>query len=88
MGFGNLEMTVVYLENTKLAMTVVYLENTKKEAKGKQLSLTRQKKQNRMNRAPLKLNSDLLINFVKANKGYWRQGCFLNLERCLFVLKI
>jgi len=76
MGFGN------------LAITVVYLENTKKEVKGKQLSLTRQKKQNRMNRAPLKLNSDLLINFVKANKGYWRQGCFLNLERCLFVLKI
>ena len=69
-------------------MTVVYLENTKKEAEGKQLSLTRQKKQNRINRAPLKLNSDLLINFVKANKGYWRQVCFLNLERCLFVLKI
>ena len=71
-----------------LAMTVAYLENTKKEAKGKQLSLTRQKKQNRMNRALLKLNSDLLTNFVKANKGYWRQGCFLNLERCSFVLKI
>ena len=69
-------------------MLGVYLENTKKEAKGKQLSLTRQKKQNRMNRAPLKLNPHLLINFVKANKGYWRQGCFLNLERCLFVLKI
>ena len=69
-------------------MTGVYLENTKKEVKGKQLSLTRQKKQNRMNRAPRKLNSDLLINFFKANKGYWRQGCFLNLERCLFVLKI
>ena len=76
MGFGN------------LAMTGVYLENTKKEAGGKQLSLTRQKKQNRMTRAPLKLNLYLLINFVKANKGYWRQGCFLNLERCLFVLKI
>ena len=45
MGFGNLVMTVVYLENTKLAMTVVYLENTKKEAEGKQLSLTRHKKQ-------------------------------------------
>jgi G:T-mismatch repair DNA endonuclease (very short patch repair protein) len=73
MGFGN------------LAMTVVYFENTKKEAKGKQLSLTRQKKQNRMNRAPLKLKPDLLINFVKANKAYWRQGCFLNLEdACLF----
>ena len=41
MGFGNLAMTVVYLENTKLAMTVVYLENTKKEDEGKQLSLTR-----------------------------------------------
>ena len=76
MGFGN------------LAITVVYLENTKKEVKGKQLSLTRQEKQNRINRAPLKLNSDLLINFFKANKGYWRQGCFLNLEQCLFVLKI
>jgi len=76
MGFGN------------PAMTGVYLENTKKEVKGKQLSLTRQEKQNRINRAPLKLNSDLLINFVKANKGYWRQGCFLNLERCLFVLQI
>ena len=73
MGFGN------------LAMLGVYLENNKKEAKGKQLSLTRQKKQNRMNRAPLKLNPDLLINFVKANKGYWRRGCFLNLEdACLF----
>jgi hypothetical protein len=60
MGFGN------------LAITVVYLENTKKEVKGKQLSLTRQKKQNRINLAPLKLNSDLLINFVKANKEYWR----------------
>ena len=47
-----------------------YPENTKKEAGGKQLSLTRQKKQNRINLAPLKLNSDLLINFVKANKGY------------------
>jgi len=73
MGFGN------------LAITVVYLENTKKEVKGKQLSLTRQEKQNRINRAPLKLNSDLLI-FVKANKVYWRQGCFSNLEQCLFVL--
>ena len=54
MGFGN------------LAMTVVYPENTKKEAGGKQLSLTRQKKQNRINRAPLKLNSDLLINFCQS----------------------
>jgi len=54
MGFGN------------LTITVVYPENTKKEAKGKQLSLTRQKKQNRMNRSPLKLNSDLLINFCQS----------------------
>jgi len=54
MGFGN------------LAITVVYLENTKKEVKGKQLSLTRQEKQNRINRAPLKLNSDLLINFCQS----------------------
>ena len=54
MGFGN------------LAMTVVYPENTMKEAEGKQLSLTRQKKQNRMNRSPLKLNSDLLINFCQS----------------------
>ena len=54
MGFGN------------LAMTGVYLENTKKEVKGKQLSLTRQEKQNRINRAPLKLNSDLLINFCQS----------------------
>jgi len=45
---------------------VVYLENTKKEAEGKQLSLTRQKKQNRINLAPLKLNSDLLINFCQS----------------------
>ena len=43
MGFGN------------LAMTVAYLENTKKAAKGKQIPLTTQQKQNRMNRAPLKL---------------------------------
>lgn len=43
MGFGN------------LAMTVAYLENTKKAAKGKQIPLTRQQKQYRMNRAPLKL---------------------------------
>ena len=57
MGFGN------------LAMSVVYPEDTKKEAEGKQLSLTRQKKQNRMNRAPLKLNSDLLINLLKRIKG-------------------
>ena len=57
MGFGN------------LAMTVVYLENTKKEAEGKQLSLTRQKKQNRISLAPLKLNSDLLINLSKRIKG-------------------
>lgn len=57
MGFGN------------LAMSVVYPEDTKKEAEGKQLSLTRQKKQNRMNRAPLKLNSDLLINLSKRIKG-------------------
>ena len=45
MGFGN------------LAMTVAYLENTKKAAKGNQylLTRTRQQKQYRMNRAPLKL---------------------------------
>lgn len=39
MGFGN------------LAMTVIYLENTKKEDKGKQISLTRQKKQNQICRS-------------------------------------
>ena len=50
-------------------MSVVYPEDTKKEAEGKQLSLTRQKKQNRMNRAPLKLNSELLINLSKRIKG-------------------
>ena len=71
MGFGN------------LAMTGVYLENTKKKDKGKQLSLTRQKKQNQIKRAPLKLNSDLLINFVKANKEYWRQGLFLKFRTML-----